>query len=819
MLVVWDSETGTPVKTIFKPNPGGVRAVAISEDAEYIATLGDMLPEEKYQTVYIWKRDSDSTEPVAALEEKPAPGAEVIEFDFIVFKGDDPHELALNGKKAVYFLKWAEGKRVMEDYYRGKSKGHNGNYTMTAFIHDVAVTATDEGKIVVWDKSVLSNDAIKPGQLSAVKVVQVGPEAKKTKESSAEANPALVISVLIVQDDMIVAGFGDGSVKFYNSDLKVQMWFEKFDAKGEIRSISFSALYPEKDIESPDKSAFAEDKIRCPDFLVADQSGVVRQLTSEMHYQPSEERDPPKVLLEGYNESVVCIATHPKAPILAIATYRGMIQFWDYEKKREDYSKRIILEKPHTPWVMTYTPINDANLYLMVGCTDGTIQAIPQAEGTKLVIKELKIKDQMSTGKNFFPQQIILTKDALCMATRDNDYCVSLFRFEVDDFSKVNVWHFCGKRRTHTLPITSVAFIESASGKTKYRLFSVGEDMRLFEYDVMASTESEGLKVKAVFSIEQESYPTAALAYPSNLSDGAEFLACFNSAYKVKLWDPTSQECRKTTLGPVYAREVAKVKMIQYEEGEQYLAYATESKVIGLIKLPLDGNPHKTMGLIAHSGKIADICVSNDGKYLFTCGGKVLIPYKKQEESKKSKPNDEELLKCVQDDYSVGMWLIDKIPIEQGVAMGGDGVEPFLSLIEGRKEGQTYKDIVDYFFYSQILSKNEDTTKIRKLDGRVPLNQLPNLMRAMGCYPTEMEIENMINEVRYDQHEEIEDSKISIDLDYFIKLFVNHRPVYGINNENISEAFKALQDKGGLNKGNFFCVAAPKAKKKSNQSH
>lgn len=37
--------------------------------------------------------------------------------------------------------------------------------------------------------------------------------------------------------------------------------------------------------------------------------------------------------------------------------------------------------------------------------------------------------------------------------------------------------------------------------------------------------------------------------------------------------------------------------------------------------MPIDGNPDKTMGLIAHPGKIMSIACSGDGKYFFTCGG------------------------------------------------------------------------------------------------------------------------------------------------------------------------------------------------------
>merc|ERR1711935_84827 len=130
----------------------------------------------------------------------------------------------------------------------------------------------------------------------------------------------------------------------------------------------------------------------------------------------------------------------------------------------------------------------------------------------------------------------------------------------------------------------------------------------------------------------------------------------------------------------------------------------------GLIKLPLDGNPNKTMGLIAHPNKITDFCASPDGRYLFTSGG---------------------------DDLSVMMWNIDLNPIEQAIELGGDGIEPFVNLIEGGREGQIFQDMKDFFYYSMIRSMNESTTKTRKLDGTVPLEQLPNLMRAMGYYPTE----------------------------------------------------------------------------------
>jgi cilia- and flagella-associated protein 251 len=54
--------------------------------------------------------------------------------------------------------------------------------------------------------------------------------------------------------------------------------------------------------------------------------------------------------------------------------------------------------------------------------------------------------------------------------------------------------------------------------------------------------------------------------------------------------------------------------------------------------------------------------------------------------------------------------------------MGGKGIEPFVNLIEGGLEGQTYQDMKDFFYYSMIKAKTEDTTKTRKLNQDLPVD-------------------------------------------------------------------------------------------------
>ena len=138
--------------------------------------------------------------------------------------------------------------------------------------------------------------------------------------------------------------------------------------------------------------------------------------------------------------------------------------------------------------------------------------------------------------------------------------------------------------------------------------------------------------------------------------------------------------------------------------------------------------------------------------------------------------------------------------------MGGEGIEPFINLIEGGREGQTFQDMKDFFYYAMIRAKDENTTKTRKLNGTVPLEELPNLMRAMGYYPTQQEVDNMKDEVKFSNFAETGQHVNAVDLNTFIRLFVNHRPVYGIGKNNIQEAFLSLiseenKERGVLTRG------------------
>ncbi|XP_026106408.1 cilia- and flagella-associated protein 251-like [Carassius auratus] len=81
---------------------------------------------------------------------------------------------------------------------------------------------------------------------------------------------------------------------------------------------------------------------------------------------------------------------------------------------------------------------------------------------------------------------------------------------------------------------------------------------------------------------------------------------------------------------------------------------------------------------------------------------------------------------------------------------------------------------------------------------RIPLADVPFLMRALGFYPTEQELEDIENEMKFScmlKPEIVTD----IDLEGLINLYVNHRTASSISRQELSNAFQVLgkPDKGG----------------------
>jgi len=432
---------------------------------------------------------------------------------------------------------------------------------------------------------------------------------------------------------------------------------------------------------------------------------------------------------------------------------------------------------------------------------------------------------------------------------------------------------------TRTAAHTSSSSSSSAAGASlPPRLFSLGEDRVLQEYDLASSSIRAGLKISSSTRLEQTACPTAMMSLPGRMAPGSapggkrspDLIITANDEFKLKVWelttpaggaaagtaatagkpglgyrpgtklplraggrpgargmpleaDPTlgmspseleehnrSLKCRKTLLAPLYGGALNKLFSLPRRDVSQrgspivpseFLVYSTFDKLVGLIRLPLDGAPTKSMALIAHPGEVAQVVSSFDGKYLLTAGGA---------------------------DRAVNLFAVATPALEASIALGGKGIDPFLSLIDGGREGALYQELLDYFTYAQLRSQGLATTSERRISGYISVDEAVALMRALGFYPTEQQVVAMKAEVRYENAMLAEARAATaaqqaaaksssrpgtshaaasaataealaaarspdlLSLDEFLKLYVNHRPVFGLGARAFEAAFASL---------------------------
>ena len=102
--------------------------------------------------------------------------------------------------------------------------------------------------------------------------------------------------------------------------------------------------------------------------------------------------------------------------------------------------------------------------------------------------------------------------------------------------------------------------------------------------------------------------------------------------------------------------------------------------------------------------------------------------------------------------------------------------------------------VAGHSFYSQcqLRRQGEETTTSRTVRGTIHLSDVPRLMRAIGYYPSEQEVVNIISEIKYSTFTTSGRITESIDLHTFVRLYVNHRPVSGVKMHQIHQALAII---------------------------
>jgi len=861
MIVVWDTLSGAPIKTIFNPHLDGAVSIDMSPDAMFLVTLSSP-DRDGLQEVALWEWTVDhegplysstcpQLQPPEALNGPEAKfqetEAEPQPLEFVKFNQHNVVEFVTTGPDQITFWSWET--RTLEHQTpprisKADFGARVGDFTHTAYLPGTtrAVSGTTAGNLVMWDTA-----SAGPGHEAGQPL-----EAKTTVHSDMISRRAIKvvnlnrhggIPYLTVHEDLLVVCGDDESVRFYDLEFRIIAWFEDLDA-GAVTSVSFSNASNVHYIDSPlgssgvggssaaalGSSALAAmssaaglapnsvgsltpsgvvggapAKIALSDFVVGTSRALIVGMDVSTFDDPVPENRVGTLLLQGFDGAITSLLCHPAESILIAISCTGVVQAWDYEVKQLLMVR--LLPSDDKPISAAFSPSGD---FIAVGCESGILRILRWA-GKRDLGEIACFHVRPGCGVTLLE----FSPDSTTLSFADEDCCVGLFRFiEADvadangghafdgvDSMRVNQgkkkhepgpglepcdgtdsrngWMYLGRHGSHSKPVAKLAFGVTVDGTA--RLVSVGADGMLVEYDVEESSVLDG--VRLIGERKQiefgETYPTCCVVLPATKGAREDLIVTANSEFKLRVFNANSRVCRRTALGPTYGgplRNLVALQTLDSDVGERYLAYSTEDKVIGLVKYPLDGNPYKSMGLVAHPGEISGFAPSHDGRMLISAGGS---------------------------DMSIHVWAVHTSVLDassmaasaQSVPGIPRGLVPFLPLIEGpQNQNPPFDEIVDFFYYAQLRCQGEDTTSPRRTDGLVPLAQVPNLMRALGFFPTEQQVEEMCAEVRYSEFTTSAHTVDAINLEQFVRLYINHRPTSGVTEDQIARAFSVLGD-------------------------
>ncbi|XP_027734426.1 cilia- and flagella-associated protein 251 isoform X2 [Empidonax traillii] len=721
LIIVWDSFSGVPVHTIFESHPeDGVCAIAISQDAKYLVTIGAGT----VQRVCVWRWTLPTEKPLCSTELRPEFGYQ----DYVIFNPQDPHEFVSNSKTQVIFYLWGDaGLQYRAPFLSNKTfRSVVGRFSQSVFHFNncQALTGTSAGKVVVWDvvnpRTDPQEQQARPLGMTPTKMVSV------QKES---------LTVLQVLESCIVTGDVKGQVKFFDGELLLLSLYSHSKV-GPIRSLSFSTTLR----DPPDTFPARSRPFLARNFILSTSDATVFHVATDS-------ADFEKVLEEA-KKAVSAIACHPQQTLVAVGSHCGLLKVWDYQHTKY-LASRIFPEAGIQ--CLSYDP---EGYFLAAGFTDGSVHIL-DAISLQSSCKELRFSQGPVTHISF-------SHNSQYLATADEKYSVIVYKKVLQDGRRC--WEHLAGLESHYKPIRSILFGVQADSNEP-RLLSLGEDRQLVEYDLSSSIKDH-LVVTHRDRVEQSAVPLCLAWYPQLSTES--FILTANNCYKMKLLNTTTKMCRKTLLGPTYGSPLEKIQILPTTSAadpkQHYLVYITKDKV-GLQILPVDGNPHKSSAFICHPDGASDLASSYNGRHIFTAGGS---------------------------DCTVMKWKVNLSALDAAAFLGGEDMIPFYNLLDGGREGEFFKELEDYFYYAQICSQGMNTLENRQVSTHIPLEEIPSVMRAIGFYPSEEEIEEMINEVKFSKYVDTGEQVTEINLEDFIKLYINHRPALGLSMKSLQRAFQVL---------------------------
>ncbi|KAJ3253758.1 Cilia- and flagella-associated protein 251 [Boothiomyces macroporosus] len=790
MIVVWEYVGGKPehvaivndmenmlnaipLKSLYNPHSDcGVITAEFTSDNKHLISLGNDMP----QTVCVWDWTSPGKDPVLSLKlQGPIQ-------NFIRVNPLDPLEFMTFSADSVYFYaieKDMSGLKQFEPMINSNA------------IAGQAVVGTANGDVILFaDYSLVNLSAkLERGNKCAIKNLSI------------HNSPVTVITTAMKRDNKAL--FEDSPIPeliVATANAKVYLLSKSLTASNvPFRPTTATTTFSAPQTASHSLAHIGKEihEATAPSVggsLPLAQSSMedAKKLIVTYYITKNPEVT---LILEGQYGNLKALIVHPEQSKFAVGSDNGVLQVWDYNTKQLVVSRQFTEEQPvqakrkekkqpqeiQVPVGIESLCYSKSGKTLAVGFANGIIRFLDATNLQDLTQTSATKGTGGYSVSTVAIKKIAFSVDGNYCAFADANHVTGILHKEMikvkpdsgrkrpesplktdsreDEIKRARQrveWVFIGRRKTHYKEIIALLFTTKNEEQV---LYSVSKDRHVTEYNLPISALTNGIEIKQIH------FPEAATLYQNNsLPHPEEFILTFNSGFKFKMYSKDTQLCRSTTIGPTFGGLINSIQLIPHLGETKYFIYST-GNILGMAKFPLDGNPYKFIGVIAHPFDISNIAVASNGSCVLSAGGK---------------------------DGIVNLWTMNYAAMEIQINQGGEGMEPFLNMLDPSgmgDQGQIYREFEDYFYLAQIKTQGEHTTSNRVIKSRVPLSEIPSLVQAMGFYPSNQEIDDMINEVKYSTFAQANGKEATdISLHELIKLYLNHRPEVPVSAEDIEIA-------------------------------
>jgi len=170
------------------------------------------------------------------------------------------------------------------------------------------ISSTNKGDVIFWDDE------------SPTKMIRLGDGP---------------ITSLCGVNCYVCAGYGDGSIKFYNSSLRLMAWFDDMNA-GAVSSVEFGAFC--SGLKDDGRSVDDDDEFDVPPFVVGTERGSIVSLTANAFQYRNGYKRSGQVIVPGGGEGriIKAVATHPLNDEFVLFYADGDVHFWDIGRLGKD---------------------------------------------------------------------------------------------------------------------------------------------------------------------------------------------------------------------------------------------------------------------------------------------------------------------------------------------------------------------------------------------------------------------------------------------------------------------------------------------------